>query len=139
MPRPARRYATFDVSYFNNDKVIRSGSDWQLHFAAILASQEMLTDGQLTRRQLARVAPESVTDIERATQHLIEVGLFDDLGDDRIAVHDWADWNNAAAKIEAEAKSNGGKKGNHLRWHERQGVVDPDCTYCAPFRERPDR
>jgi hypothetical protein len=86
-----------------------------------------LTDGVLTRPQLARIAPDSVPDIARSIAHLIEVGLFVDKGES-IAVHAWAAWN--ASTEEIEAISTGGKYGNHLRWHARRNTFDPACQFC---------
>lgn len=128
MARPARLFAQIDVHYFEDDRVLEAGNAWQLHLAALLACKRMLTDGVLTRRQIERIAPESLGDVGDAIGTLIRVGLFEDQGSS-IRVRSWADWNDSAADIEAESKN--GKRGNHVRWHVKRGKVDPGCAYCA--------
>lgn len=132
MPRPGRIFALLDVRYFDDDRILAAGADWQLHFAAVLACKGLLNDGKLTRRQLARIAPDSVGDITRSIDHLIEVGLFIDQGDS-IVIHGWAEWNDSAADVEAMAK--GGAYGNHLRWHVRQNLIKEGCSYCRDLSE----
>ncbi len=127
MARAARIFAPIDVNYFDDDRVLEAGDAWQLHIAAILACKKVLSDGRITRRQLARIAPESVGDIGATIATLIRVGLFDDLGDS-VEVRSWSDWNDSAADVEAMATN--GKKGNHLRWHVRRNKFDKDCAFC---------
>ncbi|MGA8726946.1 MAG: hypothetical protein WB565_18080 [Acidimicrobiales bacterium] len=134
MARTARIYATIDVNYFEDDRVLEAGEAWQLHFAAILASKRQLTDGSLTRRQLEHIAPDSLPDVARAIEELIRVGLFIDKGD-VVAIHGWSGWNDSREEIETMAK--GGKLGNHLRWHERRGRFDPDCEFCLNRGDSP--
>jgi hypothetical protein len=133
MARAARNFAQIDVHYFEDDRVLEAGDAWQLHFAAILACKRNLTDGTATRRQLARVAPESVPDIAPMTTTLIQVGLFIDRGDS-IEVSGWANWNTPTTEI--EVMSRGGIKGNHLRHHVNRGKWRPKCPIC---REQKDR
>jgi hypothetical protein len=134
MARTARIFAQIDVYYFEDDRVLEAGDAWPLHFAAILACKRNLTDGTLTRRQLERIAPESPPDIGAMIATLIEVGLFIDWGTS-IEVRGWAKWNDSSDYI--EAVSDGGKKGNHLRWHVRKNVIDPECELCRIAPESP--
>lgn len=46
--------------------------------------------------------------------------------------HDWSDWQPDLAKAK-EGMSDGGNLGNHRRWHEKRGKVDPDCAFCSPI------
>lgn len=39
--------------------------------------------------------------------------------------NDWLDYN-----PESEAASRSGSFGNHVRWHQLRGVVDPECEHC---------
>jgi hypothetical protein len=128
MAKTARIFATIDVNYFEDDRVLEAGDAWQLHFAAILACKRGMTNGDLTRRQLARIAPESLGDIGRAIDDLIRVGLFIDNGD-AITIHGWTDWNESTEDIEAMAK--GGEYGNHLRWHIRRNLIKAGCSFCS--------
>jgi hypothetical protein len=127
MARAAHIFASLDVHYFEDDRVLAAGDAWPLHFAAILACKRLLTDGELTRQQLARIAPESLPDVARAIDRLVEVGLFIDKGT-AIVVHGWAGWNDSSGNIEAMAIS--GEMGNHLRWHKKRGVTKPGCSFC---------
>lgn len=47
--------------------------------------------------------------------------------------HDWAAYNptQKEASVAVKKKSIGGKLGNHRRWHEDRGEVDPTCPFCA--------
>src|SRR5665213_2950272 len=99
MARAARTFAQVDVHYFEDDRVLEAGDAWQLHFAAILACKRNLSDGTITRRQLARIAPESVPDVTPMIDTLIRVGLFIDR-DNLIEVRGWSHWNNSADEIE---------------------------------------
>jgi hypothetical protein len=129
MARAAHIFATIDVHYFDDDKVLASGSAWQLHLAAILTCKRTLSDGMLTRRQLERIAPESLSDTSDAIATLIDVGLFEEIGE-YIYVASWDTWNDPAADVEARSK--GGRMGNHKRWHVGRGIKDPGCEWCFP-------
>lgn len=50
-----------------------------------------------------------------------------------IVIHDFLEYNPDASSVaaERESKSDGGRLGNHVRWHVRRGVVDPRCDLCA--------
>ena len=133
MARPARNFAQIDVHYFEDDRVLEAGDAWQLHFAAILACKRNLSDGTITRRQLARVAPESVPDVAPMIDTLIRVGLFID-HDTALEVSGWASWNNSADEIETMSK--GGLKGNHLRHHANRGKWGAKCDICKEQKSR---
>lgn len=58
-----------------------------------------------------------------------------------VEMHDYLAHQRSAEEI-AEviaAKQEGGLLGNHKRWHEAQGKVDPACKYCSPKRSVSDR
>ena len=136
MAKTARIFAQIDVNYFEDDRILDAGKAWQLHFASILFCKRTLADGRLSRRQLTRIAPESVGDIGASIATLIRVGLYLEDGDD-IIIRSWSDWNESAEDV--EAMSEGGKRGNHLRWHVRKGVSDPKCSLCIDRgASRPD-
>lgn len=48
--------------------------------------------------------------------------------------HNWHEYNPdaASAKAKRDAESLGGKRGNHARWHVKQGITVPDCEFCTP-------
>jgi len=64
---------------------------------------------------------------------LVHAGLWDATEDGWI-FHDWTDYNpdSASVKAKRDAESQGGKRGNHTRWHVAQGVTVPDCEFCNP-------
>lgn len=62
---------------------------------------------------------------------LVTAGLWDTTHDGW-EFHDWADYNpdSASAKAVREAKSDGGKQGNHARWHVKRKVKVAGCEFC---------
>jgi hypothetical protein len=46
--------------------------------------------------------------------------------------HEWDERQPPAADVKRaqDAESDGGKFGNHRRWHTKRHLVDPDCKYC---------
>lgn len=64
---------------------------------------------------------------------LVASGLWDEV-DGGWQFHDWADYNPDASSVKAkrEAESEGGKRGNHQRWHVNQRTRVPDCEWCYP-------
>lgn len=63
---------------------------------------------------------------------LVKVGLWN-VAPDGWVFHEWSQRNPDAASVKAKRKkqSDGGKEGNHLRWHVKQRVVDEDCKWCS--------
>lgn len=66
---------------------------------------------------------------------LVAAGLWRDGFDgDEIGYwfHEWNERNPSSedASLIAKKKGNGGKEGNHRRWHIAKGVVSPTCDYC---------
>lgn len=49
-----------------------------------------------------------------------------------VVIHDFLVYNPDAASVAAgrESKSDGGRHGNHVRWHERQGRFVAGCEWC---------
>lgn len=131
MAKSARVFATIDVHYFEDDRVLEAGPAWPLHFAAILFCKRTLSDGVLSRRQLNRIAPESGTEngatVDEWIDTLVRVGLFFDLGD-RIGIRNWEAWNDSREDVEAMSK--GGAWGNHLKWHVNRKRPNPKCEFC---------
>ena len=80
-----------------------------------------------TRRQLKRIAPDSVPDIDPMIDNLVEVGLLIDSGD-HFEIRGWSHWNSSVNDI--ELMSTGSVKGNHLRHHVKRGKWGPTCDVC---------
>jgi len=66
---------------------------------------------------------------------LVQVGLWEQL-DDGWAFHQWSERNPDAesARAALAAKSEGGKAGNHRRWHTDRGIRVKGCILCFPNR-----
>lgn len=73
---------------------------------------------------------------------LVKAGLWDP-SDDGWVFHDWTDYNpdSASKKAKREAESQGGRRGNHARWHAKQGITVPGCEFCetSGTRSGPDQ
>jgi hypothetical protein len=50
-----------------------------------------------------------------------------------IVIHDFLEYNPDAESVAAvrASKSEGGRHGNHVRWHEARGIVVASCEWCA--------
>lgn len=46
--------------------------------------------------------------------------------------HDWLKYQPDArtVRLKQERESEAGSQGNHIRWHKRRGVTDPECQWC---------
>lgn len=64
-------------------------------------------------------------------RRLVEVGLWAK-SEGGYSFHEWEGRQPSAADVKraAEVKGTSGARGNHLRWHKRRGVTDPDCEWC---------
>jgi hypothetical protein len=50
-----------------------------------------------------------------------------------VVIHDFLEYNPDASSVDAgrDEKSEGGKHGNHIRWHLNRRITDPKCDWCA--------
>lgn len=99
-----------------------------------------LTEGHVPSHVLPRLVPKA----ERLARELVAVGLWDRV-ENGFVFHDWTSYNPTRSEAIAarERQSSGGAIGNHRRWHEGKGKVDPHCRYCRkdtpPNGRVPDR
>lgn len=95
-----------------------------------------LTEGHVPSHVLPRLMPKA----ERLARELVAVGLWDRV-ETGFVFHDWTSYN--PTRLEAVAardrQSSGGAIGNHRRWHESKGKVDPSCRYCRNNDRPTDR
>lgn len=98
------------------------------HFAV-----EYARDGELVpRHDLEDIAAGALW--EGAAQDfltaLVESGFVDSTG----ATHVLHDWHHHGGKAvyAYEDRARAGVLGNHRRWHEARGIVDPECEHCRP-------
>lgn len=99
---------------------------WALAGSWCMSAQ---TDGFVPASVLARWG--SRTDARR----LVETGFWvpaEQNGEKGWAFHDWLKYQPDARtmQLKQEAESSSGSFGNHIRWHKRRGVNDPECDHC---------
>lgn len=97
-----RAFFKLDVGYYDNPKIVPlldEDQPWavHLHQASMAYSAQHLTDGVVRVKTMLRKIPASDADV----QALISAGLWVDLGDGQVRVHDYLEHNRSAA----EAKS----------------------------------
>jgi hypothetical protein len=46
--------------------------------------------------------------------------------------HDWTDYQPSAHDLElmSQARTTASHRANHIRWHTRRGITDPECPHC---------
>ena len=86
-----------------------------------------LTDGRIPAELLAALGGNKA-----AAERLVKVRLWSRDGDN-YRFKDWHDYQPSARDVKAaeDAEKNGGSWGNHVRWHAKKGVVNPDCKHCV--------
>lgn len=132
-----RQWTPLSVDLFRDPKVRKAGRDAALLFVASLCyCQDQLTDGHIPADHLAVLAAEAWSK-PSAAKALVAHGLWVEDGDGYLVAR-WGEWNKPAAEVREsiEAKSEGGKKGNHEKWHVKRGGWSPTCRYCSD--EPPD-
>lgn len=74
--------------------------------------------------------------VRKAVPQLIDRCAFEDLGE-LLHVRKYEDHNPTASEIRARAdeRSESGAYGNHVRHHEKKGVVSDGCKFCAESQE----
>lgn len=92
------------------------------------------TGGHIPTHALGRLLPGA----EALADELVIAGLWETT-DAGYRFHDWEGYNPSAAEARAakDRQASGGKLGNHRRWHQARGVVDPSCPWCTD--RSPDR
>lgn len=136
MPPAGRLYAPIDVNWYEewgHEVSPEAALVWVL---ACCRSKQLMTDGRLTFAQLERIAPANRCDIGAIRTELCAIGAMALEGDSAIRLTGWDRWNPSAAAIsqKADDKVKAAAVGNHRRWHEARGVVDPKCPLCDTDR-----
>lgn len=69
--------------------------------------------------------------IKKALPALVERHILEDLGE-LVHVRNWENHNPTSDEMKAKAaeRSKAGARGNHVRWHEKEGVFDEGCEFC---------
>lgn len=97
-----------------------------LWITALSWCMDQLTDGHVPKGML-RMLDGSPAD----ARSLVTVGLWEP-AESGWQFHDWQDYQPDAASIRAkrEKESDGGREGNHVRWHVKRKLHVPECEFC---------
>lgn len=84
------------------------------------------TDGVLSKPVI-----DTLNGTKNQIDRLVDVGLWVPNGRG-FAFHDWHKFQPSAldVKLAREKESQSGAEGNHLRWHVKRGVLNPECPLC---------
>lgn len=114
-----------DEDFYDHPKFLElSAGAIGLWVIGLAYSNRYLTDGELTKRGLARAYPGA--DREKHAKALVTAGLWD-ATDDGWQVHDYLKYQPSKAQVEAQRaeRSAAGKKGAASRWGRQQPTPDP--------------
>lgn len=124
-----------DEAMPHHPKIVAAGPQaFALDVAAICYSRRYDTNGFIADRALNAVLP-GLTQPKRYARLLCDVGRW--IRNDELEgydIHDFDDYQYSAEEWAdmAAAKSAKSIRANHKRWHERRGIVSPDCPLCVP-------
>lgn len=84
------------------------------------------TDGKLTK-----AAINTLSGTKAQVDRLVDVGFWVPNGR-QMEFHDWFGFQPSAldTQLAKEKESQSGAEGNHLRWHVRRGILNPECVLC---------
>lgn len=103
---------------------------------------EHSTDGHVPAdpEALAAALGLRASHVKKAIRPLLDRGLLQPDGHELVLVG-FEDHNPTRDQVEAYTaeRSTLGSKGNHKRWHEARGVIDPTCEWCRTTDHPPDR
>jgi hypothetical protein len=126
-------WVRFDDQFPINRKVARlSDPAFRLHVSAIFWSARNLTDGSVPTEDLPLAAPGSRR-LDGLVAELVDRGLWIATPPLGWVINDYLEYQPSRQVVKAmrEGKSDGGRKGNHLRWHAGRGIVEDDCPWCV--------
>lgn len=94
--------------------------------SALSWCMDHLTDGFVPKEVLRRL-----DGTPGEARSLVSVGLWE-VAEGGWQFHDWADRNPDADSIRAKRakESDGGREGNHVRWHVKRKLRVPECEFC---------
>ena len=119
-------YVKLDASYDDDPKILMAGEKAEvLYLRGLCLAKRILSDGFIADVHLPRFGLSSV---QARAKKLVEVGLWDRV-DGGYLIRAWLKHN--SSKDEVEAIKEGGARGNHVRWHVREGKPSGDCPHCV--------
>ncbi len=117
-------YAKFDDGFADHPKVKRlSDAAYRLHSSGILHCARWLTDGRVNADALEDLLRRRTPAARaKALQELLDAGLWREVMPGLVyEIHDYLDWNDSRAKVEARRA----KQAEKLRlWREKHGRDD---------------
>ena len=124
-----------DCGWYRHPRFAGLGPDALFLFeAAVGYCTEHATDGVMPghHEDLAAALGLRASHVKKAIGPLLERGALTAASDGTIAIRNWAEHNPTSAEVEEfnRSKAKSGALGNHKRWHESRGVVDPECEFC---------
>lgn len=130
-------FVPLDVNYPRDRAIRRAGAEAELVFIrGLVFTKSTKTDGFLADFDLdAAMVGLKPAWVQKGVAALVKADLWT-VVEDGWQVRSWAKWNSTQEQIaeDQEAKREGGKQGNHKRWHVDKGKVDPKCPLCVPDR-----
>lgn len=131
-PRMRKRpYVGIDVAMPEKPTVAPlSDAAFRLFIEAICYCGRNKTDGYMPKAILRRMGkPAAIRELEQA-RHI------ESADDVTWQLPDYLVWNRSREQIEAlnAAKSSGGTKGSHQKWHVARGIRDEKCPWCYPVK-----
>lgn len=84
------------------------------------------TDGEMSKPVI-----ETLSGTKAQIDRLVDVGLW--LPEKKgFRFHDWHGFQPSAldTQLAKEKESEAGARGNHIKWHVRRGIVNPECPLC---------
>lgn len=136
MAKPGRIFWPVDVNWYEEWGHKLSDDAALLWVVAGCACKRMTLDGHLTMSQIRRAAPESLAEsparLNAAVTDLCSRDEFPWTRDETgVVFKGWSEWNDLAAEI--AAMSEGGKFGNHVKWHVKKNKPSLECEFCNPI------
>lgn len=135
-------YVPLDVGFYDDERVIEAGPEAaQLYTWGLTFAKARRTDGRLARGHLRRYPYGNPSDLSALVAgpvaQLVSTRLWDYDSDGSYHIANWFKWNPSEEELteERNAKSAGGVKGAHRRFHTEE--VSPGCPICeseGPYR-----
>lgn len=132
-------FLPLDVEFMDDERIADAGEKaaW-LYLGMCLRSKQLASDGVLSRRQIDRL---SIPSVPQRLNALTSTGLVSVEDDGRYRITGWEKHNATSGELQEERRRahEAALLGNHTRWHEQQGKVDPRCKHCSPDDRGGDR
>jgi hypothetical protein len=122
-------FVPLDVNYPRDPAIRQAGPDAELLYVRALAyAKGARTRGYVPEFDLPVVAV-GLRSVPRSVKALVRENLWIE-ADGGWRIRSWDPWNETADKL-SDSQSEGGRLGNHERWHVARDVVDQDCEWCT--------